>query len=572
MLKRISISQFVIISHLTLDFDSGLTVVTGETGAGKSILLDAMGAMMGDEPDREAVRQGFHESVIETWFEPPTNHAIWPFLKKHQPSSVTGPQVHIKRVTNRTDGDEITVNAVPVSLEFLKELGIYLLEIHGQFANQSFLASESQLMLLDAFGAYPPSVLENVATAFLEIERLAQELKDEKTFFANADRERAGIEQLVGQLEKLGLKQGLYQKIKSEFERLTNARNVSDLFQSMNAQLIAQGGVELSLVRIDRLLEQQTDEELDAMKVAIKAALEQARLALVEMSRLAPRYIDVDTGGIYEIERKMRELETIAKAQKMDPDKLFDHYQFVSARLTRIRNAPARIKELDVLLIQANETYRGHANILSRERKKAAKSLGEMITGEVVPLRLMSAEVQIEVTENPNERTIRGFNNVSFIARMNPGQPFSPIAKTASGGELARLILALKMILQKVQAASTLIFDEIDTGVGGAAAAAIGGRIAKLAEATQVVVITHSPQVASRGDQHLHVSKRVEGEATFTVVENLDHARRVGEVSRMLAGDAVTDESSAAASTLISEARASAAARRAADDSAGIRP
>jgi DNA repair protein RecN (Recombination protein N) len=180
----------------------------------------------------------------------------------------------------------------------------------------------------------------------------------------------------------------------------------------------------------------------------------------------------------------------------------------------------------------------------------------------MAPLKLLSAEVMIEVTENMADRTARGINQVSFTARMNPGMPFSPIAKTASGGELARLILAVKMILQQVQSVSTLVFDEIDTGIGGAAAAAVGSRIARLAEQTQILVITHSPQVASRGNQHLHVSKQTDGTSTRTIVTDLSLDQRIHEVSRMLAGEEVTEQSLAAARTLIEEARQAAEARK----------
>ncbi len=563
MLKRLSISQFVIIDNLSIDFAEGLTVLTGETGAGKSILLDAMGLILGDEPDREAVRQGANESVIEALFMPPSQHPIWEFLKTLDGVRATPPVMTIKRTISRFDKDEILVAGTPVSLETLKTLGTYLVEIHGQFANQSFLAPESQLFLLDAFGAYPPEIMKNVADAFNRIGQLMRELEEEKNFLAQADRERHTIEKAVIEIEKIGLKKGQYEELLAELARLVNIRDISDAFHAINAQLVAQSGAELILSRVDHALATHEDPALDQMKACIKTALENTRGAITEMQLLAPKYLDVDTSDIHKIEKRLEDIRWQASESKVKPEELFAKYEFLSARLARIKGAPAKIKALDDDLIKANETYRQHARILSDERQKAAKRLGAEITAEMPLLKLMSAQAVIEVTEDPTRRTILGINDVSFTARMNPGMPFSPIAKTASGGELARLILAVKMILQQVAIVSTLVFDEIDTGIGGAAAAAVGSRIAKLSDSTQILVITHSPQVASRGMQHLHVSKQTDGMSTHTVVDTLTIEQRINEISRMLAGEEITPESYAAAKTLIVEAARAAEARKA---------
>ncbi len=562
MLKSLSISQFVIISSLSVEFVGGLTVLTGETGAGKSILLDALGLILGDDADREAIRQGSEESCIEASFNPPQKHPVWAFLSKQEGMKAAGAELQIKRIIRRAGDEEISVNGNSVQLPFLKELGTYLVEIHGQNANQTFLAPESQLSLLDLFGAYPPAILGNVIKAWDDISRITRELEEERAFFSSAEREKQGIDRVVTAIEKIGINSTTYQDLSAELARLINTRGICELFQSMNAQLIAQSGVENSLVRVDRILTTQTDEVLNNLKVSIKTALEQTRVAISEMRMLTPDYIDVDTSGIGKIEKTLAELKAIATERKVTPEKLFEHYEYLTARLARIRGAPAKIKEFDNKLIKANEVYRNHALILSEERKKAAVRLSAEITAEMPPLKLLSAQVQIEVIENTAKRSARGINEISFTARMNPGMPFSPIAKTASGGELSRLILAVKMILQQVQAVSTLVFDEIDTGIGGAAAAAVGGRISRLADTTQILVITHSPQVASRGDQHLHVSKKTDGTSTRTIVEVLSLEKRIDEVSRMLAGEAITGESLAAASTLIEEARKSAATRK----------
>ena len=563
MLKRLSISQYVIISSLSVDFATGLTVLTGETGAGKSILLDALGLILGDAADPDSIRQGEEASIIEALFDQSQNHPVWGFLSKQEDTaSIKGPELHIKRVIDRNGADTISVNTIAIPLPLLKELGTYLGEIHGQNANQSFLAPESQLGLLDAFGGYPPEIMSNVVKAWDDIDIITKELEEEKIFFVRAEREKQDIDRVVTAIEKIGLKKGMYQELKTELERQIEVKAICELFQSMNSQLIAQTGVQMALSRIDRLLTTQTDPELDPLKGNIKTALEQTSLAIAEMQTLAPKYLDVDTSSISAFEKTLEEIKSIAAERKQPPEELFDHYEYLAARLARIKGAPAKIKAFDEKLFKANENYRHHATILSVERKKAAEKLSAEITAEMPPLKLPSAQVQIEVSEHSNERSARGFNQVSFTARMNPGMPFSPIAKTASGGELSRLILAVKMILQQVQAVSTLVFDEIDSGIGGAAAAAVGSRISKLADSTQILVITHSPQVASRGDQHLHVSKQTDGTTTKTITEILSLEKRVHEVSRMLAGEEITGESMAAAKTLIEEARQASLTRK----------
>jgi DNA repair protein RecN (Recombination protein N) len=564
MLKRLEISQYVIIEHLTIDFADGLTVLTGETGAGKSILLDALGLMLGDDAETESIRQGASESIIEADFSPPDDHPVWAFLKNRE-ERIQGPDLHIKRVIGMGGRDEIEVNHCALELPTLKELGPYLVEIHGQFANQNFLSSDNQLSLLDAFGAFPKGVLEAVEKDWDDIGRLTKELEEEKNFLAMAEREKRGIEQTLEKIETLGLEKGLIERQKAELAKLIDDRSLCETFQAVNAQLIAQSGAELTLLRVQRTLATQNDPLLDRMKECVKIALDNTRLAVAELQTLAPKYLDLDTSGIHKIEEFMAQVDAIAKERKIKPEELYDHWEYLQARHARIKEAPTRIHDLDEKLSQANSAYRDHARALSQERSRAALQLAAAINAEMAPLKLMSAQIRVDVLENPVKRTKRGINEVVFQARMNPGMPFSPISKTASGGEMARLILAIKMILQQVQTVSTLVFDEIDTGIGGAEAAAVGSRIAKLAMSTsQILIITHSPQVASRGDQHLHVSKRTDGTTTRTIVRKLTLQDRIDEVSRMLAGEAITDESSAAAKTLIDEARRAADERRAA--------
>ncbi len=566
MLKRLSIDQFVIIDHLHLDFQRGLTVLTGETGAGKSILLDAMGLLLGDESDRESMRAGANESTFKAALGLPPQHPVWKFLDTNNVKSLPANDIEIERVIGRDGRDDIRVNGSVVPLETLRELGTLLVEIHGQFANQNLLDPMKQLLLLDAYGAYAPEILGNVARDYYDILRYQKELDEERSFIAKHGHEQAMIEKDISELTRLGMRENFYEDITAELHRLINIRETNEIFQSVQAQLVASIGAEPALSIACRTVARQKDldgDVLEQLQLYLDTALDQVRKAISEMTRLMPQY-DQDTSNIKKYEATIEALHRIASEREIDPPaKLYEFYVAQQEKLQRIKNSRALISKLDEQLAKAKISYVENAHILTNERVKAAKNLSAAITAEMPPLKLLRAQFEVEVVEKINNPwSALGINEVTFTARTNPGMPFSPIAKTASGGELARMVLALKVVVQSVLTTCTLVFDEIDTGIGGAAAAAVGERIAKLADDTQVLVITHSPQVASRGQQHLHVSKKTDGVTTETVVVTLTQEERVNEISRMLAGDTITPEARAAAMSLIGEAERAAIVRR----------
>jgi DNA repair protein RecN (Recombination protein N) len=566
MLKRLAIEQFVIIDKLAIDFKPGLTIVTGETGAGKSILLDAMGLILGDASDPESIRSGSQESVIEALFTPPATHPVWSFLVENNLANNAGGEFQIYRLIKRNGNDDNRVNGKPVDLDLLKKLGAYLVEIHGQFANQSITDPANQLKWLDLSGAFPPEVFKNVVDALHDVRRYTKELEDENVFLArHKGRELARIENLYGRFEKIGMKQGFIDEVKTEYAKLLRAKETSEAFQTILAQLISGNGVVSALSTANRTLAAQKN--VDREKVAelsrlLAEALDDCRASVLEIGRISPEY-DIDTGPLHRYQEILAVLDKIGMETKTPFEGLAALYDDIFGRIRRVRLGRETIARLQEGLIKAKNAYRHHAHILSEKRVEAGKALSKAITAELPPLKLMKAEFDVSVVENVNmEWTELGLNEVTYTARMNPGMPFSAISQTASGGEMARLILALKVVLQRVQTTPTLVFDEVDTGIGGAAAAAVGERLALLAENTQVLVITHSPQVASRGDQHLHVSKKTDGVTTTSAVRFLTMDERIDEVSRMLAGEVITTEASAAAKSLINEAQTAAAARR----------
>lgn len=566
MLKKLKIEQFVIIDTLDLDFKGGLTILTGETGAGKSILLDAMGLILGEPSDPDSIRQGANQSLLEAYIQPPAGHAAWVFLETQGFVLPSDQPFRIHRLMKRGAPDDIKLNDKTIDLDVLKRLGAHLVEIHGQFANQSLLGPENQLHLLDLSGNFPPEILQNVANALRDVHRFTKEMEEEKVFLARHKRELPKIEELVGRFEKMGMDDTFLEDVQADYARLRTAKETSEAFQDVLAQLISANGVVSALGTANNILARQKNLEEDkvgTLKQLLATSLNSARDAVAEMGRLSPEY-EIDTKPLARLEKILAELNRIAQEAKIPFDGLYDYYDDMATKLARIKRGRERMQELENLLAQAKSAYRQHAQILTEKRTIAGKALSEAIMQELPPLKLMKAEFEVVVEEDATmEWTELGINKVTFTARMNPGMPFSPISATASGGELARLILAVKVVLQRVQSTPTLVFDEVDTGIGGAAAAAVGERLALLAEGAQVLVITHSPQVASRGDQHLHISKQTDGITTTSSVNALTREQRIDEISRMLAGDELTDESKAAAVRLIDEASSAAHARRA---------
>lgn len=565
MLQQLSISQFVIIDHLDLDWRAGLTILTGETGAGKSILLDAMGLILGEESDPDSIRHGASEATIQALFAPRPAHPVWNVLKEHNITDDQAREFQIRRVIRQGSGDDIRINDKPVALDTLKEIGTFLVEIHGQFANQSLMEPDNQLSLLDASGDFPPDVFSNVSNALKDVRQYEKELEEEKIFLARHKAKARDIEGIVSVFDKMGMKDGFIDYVQKEHAELRRAKETSEILQSILGRLIAASGIVVALSGANQTLARQ--QYMDTEKIAklshhLSASLDHAREAVKEIGVLSPEY-EIDTGPLQQYTEILNTLNKISTDRKIPFEELEDYYNDMSAKLARLRKGREKLGELEQKLADAKHAYREHARVLTEKRTVAGKALSEAVTAELPPLKLEKAEFQVNVEENQNMPwTERGLNQVTFMARMNPGQPLSPIAETASGGEMARLMLALKVVVQQVQTTETLVFDEVDTGIGGAAAAAVGERLAQLADQTQVLVITHSPQVAARGEQHLHVSKKTDGVTTTSHVRTLNDAERIDEISRMLSGDQITPESTAAAQRLIREATEAAGRRR----------
>jgi DNA repair protein RecN (Recombination protein N) len=572
MLQQLSIHQFIIIDELTLDFSRGLTVLTGETGAGKSILLDALGIILGDEGEVDMIRAGSGEARVTARIAPRPDHPVWKILADkniHRDSNghedSRAQEISIERLLTREGANEIRVNGDTLDLETLKSIGDVLVEIHGQFANQSITDPVKQLQMLDLSGGYR-EILKATTKAWYDMKALERELDDERKFMANTASEREFLGKAVAELRSFKAQPGEYEKLDEQYNEQVRVKTISDMLQSVQSQLVAGTGAQRMLIGAGKILDghkTKDPETLSKLDSFLMQALDATRMAVEELYILMPKF-EVDVEGMTKADTRLKKFRELAAQHKVEPHTLPETFVDCTQRLDRILKAPERIKKLEDTLMETKGVYSRHAHALSSARKAAAKELSASITAEMAPLRLPNAQFVVSVKDLTSaEWGPLGMNTVEFTARTNPGMPFSTIAKTASGGELARMILAVKVILQKVQPTCTLIFDEVDTGIGGPSAAAVGERLAKLSDATQVLVITHSPQVASRGEQHLQVLKSTDGETTRTTVKVLDTETRSNEIARMLSGDEITTEAAAAARSLINEAVKARDARRA---------
>ena len=551
MLTSLSIRDFVLIERLDLEFAPGLCVLTGETGAGKSILLDALGLATGGRAERGFVRAGGAQATVTAVFDPPANHPVRAALSGN---GLEGEGALIFRRAIGADGrSRAFVNDQPVSIGLMREAGAMLLEIHGQHDDRGLLDGAGHRNLLDAFGGLSDEVAE-VEGAWRALAAAEEALRVEAEAQSRAAQDFDYLKHVADELRTLDSRPG-------EETELANLRAVmmasekisSDLSDAVDA-LSGQGGVEARLNLALRRLGRAQAAAQGRLDAAV-AALDRAVIEVSEARRTveaATRGLAFDANGLERAETRLFALRAAARKYGGSCDSLATKRAEAEARLAALSGAQSRARELERLKIEARAKYDAAANALSAARAKAAAALDARVAKELAPLKLANALFRTQIDRlSPEAAGPHGQDRAEFMVATNPGAPFGGLTRIASGGELARFILALKVSLADEGSASTLIFDEVDRGVGGAVADAVGERLARLAKGEQVLVVTHSPQVAARGSHHLRVSKAMTAGAMATRVELLDASGRREEIARMLAGAKVTDEARAAADQLI---------------------
>ena len=551
MLVGLSIRDVLLIDKLDLAFQPGLTVLTGETGAGKSILLDSLGLALGARSEGGLVRPGAQGLSVTAEFELPAGHPARDILIENDMSPAD--TLLLRRAVGVDGRSRAFVDDQPVSVGLLRRLGDALVEIHGQFANIGLLDPSTHLEVLDRFGGVDLAVLRAAWRAWRDSVTARQAAE---AAFARAQGQQDFLRHAVDELSMLAPQPEEEAKLA---ERRALMMHGEKLMEGMNAAmefLTRQGGVEHALRSAERTLARVADKAEGRLDPVI-AALDRAAIEAEEAQELlqkASASIDLDPGALEKVEERLFALRAAARKHGVAVDELAALQARFAAELSEIETGGDGLRKLKQAEEAAHGVFAAEARRISAARREAALGLDKRVAAELPPLKLDKARFSTRI-EARDERDWNdtGIDQVVFEVATNPGLPPGPLAKIASGGELSRFMLALKLVLADSATIPSMVFDEVDSGVGGAVAAAIGERLAKLATDLQVLVVTHSPQVAARGHQHWHVAKRDDGKGSFvTRIGTLAEAERREEVARMLAGAEITDEARAAADRLLS--------------------
>jgi DNA repair protein RecN (Recombination protein N) len=558
LLTFLSIRDVVLIDRLDLAFGPALTVLTGETGAGKSILLDSLGLALGARSDAGLIRAGAEQASVSASFAPPGGHPVYALLDEL--GLPTDEDIVLRRAVARDGRSRAWVNDAPVGAATLKRVGALLVEVQGQHDQMGLADPAMHLRLLDAYGV-GPDLRSEVAARHRAWRAAVERLEAARAAIVDAKREEEFLRHASGELAKLAPKEGEEDDLAAQRHRLQQGEKRAEAIAAALSELTPRdrrnsgpaASLRAAARALQRLLPPGSDAENPAN--AALAALERAEEALAEgetlLSRLAAE-ADADPRALEQAEERLFALRGAARKYAVAVVELPALLASFRGRLAALDSGDAEIAGLVRDATGARARYVEAAEKLSNARQAAATSLEAAANAELPPLRLERARFFAAVTRLEEAAWgAAGADTVRFLIATNPGQPPGPLGRVASGGELSRLMLALKVVLVAGSPVGTLVFDEVDSGIGGATAAAVGERVARVAAGVQVLVVTHSPQVAARGAAHLRVSKRVTGERTETHVHVLSAAERQEEIARMLAGETITPAARAAAAALL---------------------
>jgi DNA repair protein RecN (Recombination protein N) len=550
MLRQLAIRNVVLIDSLQIEFEPGLGVLTGETGAGKSILLDSLGLALGARADTALVRQGEDSALVTAEIELPARHPAHMLLREQGLASDPGEPLILRRSLKSDGGSRAFIGGSAVPAGTIRDLASLLVEIHGQHDDRGLLNPRGHRALLDTFAAIDTSPVE---TAWEKVTAIEQSLADARSAAAEAERDRDYLSHAVGEIEALDPQPGEETSLSEERATIQAGAKAGEALQGLDELLGGSEGAVAQLRQAARKIERGAADHpvLAEALGALDRALIEANDAEQKIERAAEA-LAYDPARLEAVEARLFDIRGLARKHRVEADQLAELGETMRAQLAEIQAGSERIEALDSELKQARLDYSNLAQELSRARHQAAARLDKAVAGELAPLKLDSARFRTALGQA--EPGPSGTDRVEFEVSTNPGAPFGPLTKIASGGELSRFILALKVALAEAGTAATMIFDEIDRGVGGAVASAIGERLARLARQSQVLVVTHSPQVAARAAHHYRIEKAHDGGSTTTTVRRLSADERREEIARMLSGALVTDEARAQAARLLEAA------------------
>ena len=543
MLQTISLRDFVIVDQLELDFSAGFTVLTGETGAGKSILLDALSLVLGERADSSQIREGSNRAEISALFRinpEQINHFTQWLDEQGFPTEDSGQSLLLKRTVETNGRSRAFINGSVATLAQLREAGDQLVDIHGQHAHQLLLKGGAQRELLDRHAGLLALATE-VAQAFKTLNDSRRRLEQAENAGQDIERERERLEWQLEELTELSPKENEWINIQSEHARLANgAKIIGGCQEAIEVLSDADGSIESSLSKVCGTISGLAEHD-PALK-SINEALESAQIQLDEAIHSLNRYlqkVDLDPARLAEVEERMQALHGAARKYRTEADGLPALLLETEERLDAL-TASQNIDALREKVKQEAAAYMKLAKQLSQKRGGAASELSKLVTDAMQDLSMAGGRLEIALTPL-DEGGSHGLEQIEFLVAGHAGSTPRSLAKVASGGELARISLAISVITSKASFTPTLIFDEVDTGIGGAVAETVGKLLNQLGQSHQILCVTHLPQVAAQGNYHLKVSKSQSGDKTISQVQPLGRIERVEEVARMLGGATITD-------------------------------
>lgn len=555
MLRALAIRDVVLIERLDIDFKQGLSALTGETGAGKSILLDSLALALGARSDAGLIRQGADQASVAAVFDLPPGHPAAVLLSE-QGLDCEGGQLVLRRIVETGGRSRAFANDQPVSVGLMRQLGDALVEIHGQFESHSLLNPVTHRAVLDAFGQL--AGVNSELRAGFALWRSASSAR--KQAEADLARSRAEEEELRFQTDELrklapvaGEESGLAEKRQLMMHAEKLAEGLNGALQALTRPASVEGALRTAGRQLEKVAEKAGGTLTGAIQALERAAIE-ADEALAQIERVQTD-IDLDPAHLEQVEERLFALKQVARKHGVEVDRLPDLLQKLEGRLADLDGGGKGLARLAQAEAEARETYLKQARRLSEMRQKAAAKLDQAVAAELAPLKLEKARFTTLLEPLPeSDWNEFGLERVAFQVATNPGSAPGPLNKIASGGELSRFMLALKVVLAATSPVASLVFDEVDSGIGGAVAAAVGERLKRLASTLQVLVVTHSPQVAAQADHHYQVSKAEAKGKVTTAIGLLEPESRIEEVARMLSGAEISSEARQAAWRLMGRA------------------
>ena len=552
MLSLLTISNFALVDQLELELQTGMTAITGETGAGKSIMLDALGLTLGDRADLDVIRSGAERSDISASFTLQDNPEAEHWLREHDFPDADG-QCILRRVLTRDGRSRAYINGQATTLAELKDLGEMLIDIHSQHEHQSLLKVATHQGLLDAYGGLQPQA-SALATLATEMRQLQKQINELQRSAAESQAQRELLTFQTGELRELRLQDGEFSQLEAEHRQLSHADAAIAALQAVidlcseNDTLTLEGG----LRRASQLLQDIpfSNPLLDEAEAMLGNALIQVEEAVSTLARASDR-MELNPERLQEVDERLGVIHRMARKHKVEPDALHAHALALAEQLAGLDASDSRIGQLQKALATLDERYRKQAGTLSSQRQKAAKALAKEVNAQLAHLGMAAAAFSVELNSDTARSGTGGYESAEFLVSTNPGNPAKPLVKIASGGELSRISLAIQVVIARTSPIATLVFDEVDVGIGGGTAKAVGELLRQLGEKGQVLCVTHQPQVASQAHQHLLVSKVQDKQSTATSLQQLDPGTRIKEIARMLGGDTLTDSSLAHARELL---------------------